>query len=251
MIPSKLRRFLSQDTALLQANEVQRLPYPETANVDFLRSWLRGLDEGNRFLRGSEQYTWSPPRNSTVREQRYFEKDLVTVHSGVEEQDIFSRVLSSSLLGLWNWFKSQGGSTHDDQRRFRRQVDPDSGLLHYSEQSLLRFNNVLISVIGAAMPIVAIVALYFIDTQGGRIGAMAGFTVAFALVLAVFTNARRLEIAASTAASVSSPMLISGNTADKVSDSLQWRSYLSKAILASPDGDRRWQSMTSRFLQDS
>jgi hypothetical protein len=38
------------------------------------------------------------------------------------------------------------------------------------------------------------------ETEGGRIGAMAGFTIAFALVLAVFTNARRLEIAASRAA---------------------------------------------------
>ena len=50
------------------------------------------------------------------------------------------------------------------------------------------------------MPIVAIVALYFIDSVGGRIGTMAGFTTAFALVLATCTNARRLEIAASTAA---------------------------------------------------
>jgi len=50
------------------------------------------------------------------------------------------------------------------------------------------------------MPILSIVALYFIKTEGGRIGAMAGFTILFALVLATCTNAGRLEIAASTAA---------------------------------------------------
>lgn len=50
------------------------------------------------------------------------------------------------------------------------------------------------------MPVLSIVALYFIKTVGGRIGAMAGFTIVFAIVLATLTNARRLEIAASTAA---------------------------------------------------
>jgi hypothetical protein len=72
--------------------------------------------------------------------------------------------------------------------------------MHYSQEGLLKFNNMLISVIGTAMPIVSIVALYFIKTEGGRISAMAGFTILFAFVLATCTNARRLEIAASTAA---------------------------------------------------
>jgi hypothetical protein len=91
-------------------------------------------------------------------------------------------------------------TTDQSNAPFRKAIDPDSGIQHYSEQRLLKINNILISVLGAAMPIVAIVALYFVKTEGGRLGAMAGFTVVFALLLAIFTNARRLEIAAATAA---------------------------------------------------
>jgi hypothetical protein len=71
---------------------------------------------------------------------------------------------------------------------------------HYSDNTLLKVNNIVVSVAGAAMPVLAIVALYFVKTEGGRLGAMAGFTIVFALVLAVCTDARRLEIAAATAA---------------------------------------------------
>lgn len=180
---------------------------PEEANVDFLRDWLNGIGEGDSFLHDNECYTWNLPKNFPETEHRWLKRDLVTVHAAPEEQDIFSRILSASLLDLWTWLRSCR-SPHrsypnvagQPATRFPKTFDPASGLLHYSESKLLKVNNIFISVVGAAMPIVAIVALYFIKTEGGRIGAMAGFTVAFALVLAICTNARRLEIAASTAA---------------------------------------------------
>jgi hypothetical protein len=177
-----------------------------------LRGWLSGgIGEGDKFLRGNEDLTWSLPSDrplrEQLREQQALDKDLLTVHNGIEEQDMFSRFLSSSLLDLWSWLASckpsgKGPEKTTDQSNtpFRKAIDPDSGILHYSEQRLLKINNILISVLGAAMPIVAIVALYFVKTEGGRLGAMAGFTVVFALLLAIFTNARRLEIAAATAA---------------------------------------------------
>jgi hypothetical protein len=62
----------------------------------------------------------------------------------------------------------------------------------------MKIINILISVLGAVMLVLAIVALYSIKTDGGRLGAMAGFTIVFALMLAVFTNARRLETMAGT-----------------------------------------------------
>jgi hypothetical protein len=158
-------------------------------------------------LWGNEDLTWSLPENRSSREHQALEKDFLTVHNGIEEQDMFSRLLSSSLLDLWSWLasckspsRSSWRSTDRSNTPFRKAIDPDSGILHYSEQRLLKINNILISVLGAAMPIAAIVALYFVKTEGGRLGAMAGFTVVFALVLAIFTNARRLEIAAATAA---------------------------------------------------
>jgi hypothetical protein len=186
---------------------MQRMPAPEQADLRFLRGWLGGIGEGDNFLQGHEEYTWQLPSKCSPQEQKALDRDLMTVHQAVAEQDIFSKILSSSLLDLWNWVRSYRSSDKTWQTNagqqgpaFQKTIDPDSGILHYSEERLLKFNNILISVISATLPIVSIVALYFIETVGGRIGAMAGFTIAFALVLAVFTNARRLEIAASTAA---------------------------------------------------
>ena len=181
---------------------MQNLPAPEENNLGFLRNWLRGIHQGDNFLKGHEECTWQLPKDRPLSERKALEKDLMTLHQGSIEQDALSRALSSSLLNIWNWLRSAPSSNDTGQQQYvlQKSIDPDSGVLHYSEEKLLRFNNILISVVSALMPIVAIVALYFIDSVGGRIGTMAGFTTAFALVLATCTNARRLEIAASTAA---------------------------------------------------
>ena len=195
------------DAALLQVAQVQRLSSPEDADLRFLRRWLVGFGEGENFLNGSEKYTWALPDSSTFWEQKFLEKDLLTVHHSVEEKDVFSKIMSSSMLDLWNWLRSCASAnrryreqTGQQGTKFKKKIDPHSGILHYNEDTLLKVNNIIISVLGAAMPVLAIVALYFIKTEGGRLGAMAGFTIVFALVLAVCTNARRLEIAAAAAA---------------------------------------------------
>ena len=72
--------------------------------------------------------------------------------------------------------------------------------MHYDEETLLRINTIIVSVISSALPVLAIVVLYLINTTPGRIGAMVAFTVVFAFCLAAFTDARRLEIFASTSA---------------------------------------------------
>lgn len=142
-------------------------------------------------------------------EKKLFDQDLLTLQAPPVEQDTFSRLLSSRLLYFWArirspFSRSRAGQTDPEAKPdpLQKWINSDSGVLQYSDEALVRFNNILISVIGAVLPVVAIVALYFIRSEGARIGAMAGFTVVFALAMAIFTNARRLEIAASTAAYV-------------------------------------------------
>lgn len=72
--------------------------------------------------------------------------------------------------------------------------------MEYSDAYLLRINSVLVSVLSSLIPVMAIVALYFVHTTARRIGVTVAFTTIFAFVLAQFTNARRLEIFASTSA---------------------------------------------------
>jgi hypothetical protein len=192
------------DAALVQMSQVQRLSDPEPENLRFLREWLGGLGQGENFLNGSEQFTWELHSSSSSNEHKFLAKDLLTLHSVMEEQDMFSKLISSSLLDIWNWLRVRISPNRRYQNQqgtnLQKTMDPNSGVLHYNDATLIKVNNIIVSVVGASMPVVAIVALYFIKTEGGRLWAMTGFTILFALVLATCTNARRLEIAASTAA---------------------------------------------------
>ncbi|KAL1599491.1 hypothetical protein SLS60_007294 [Paraconiothyrium brasiliense] len=215
------QKLQDYNAALIQTAQIGRMPQPEQSDVQFLRDWLGGIDEGENFLHGSEMYTWELPTATPSREHKFLEKDLLTLYKATEEQDVFSRILSSSILDFWNWlrtFRSRRQRqilSSSTGLNFQKSIDPQSGILHYSDSGLLRFNNILISVISAALPIAAVVALYFIKTEGGRLGAMAGFTVVFALALACFTNARRLEIAASTAAFAAVEVVFIGSNLGK------------------------------------
>lgn len=55
-------------------------------------------------------------------------------------------------------------------------------------------------VLAATIPSIAVLALHFIPAQTGRLGAIAGFSCLFSLVLAIFTTARPVEIFTATAA---------------------------------------------------
>jgi hypothetical protein len=129
---------------------------------------------------------------------------MLSIHTSIEEDHVISEFLSSSLLDLWDWMRSCAGARrrypNQPGPRFKKSIDPDGGELDYDERTLLRINNKIATVGCAAMPVVAIVALYFIKTEGGRLGVMTVFTILFAFVLARCTIARRLEIIASIAA---------------------------------------------------
>jgi hypothetical protein len=145
---------------MIQAAAISRIPSPQPADVGFLRDWLDLSNGGASFLHASEKFTWSLPVNSVMSEKKFLDKDLMTLHIIPDEQDAFSKILSSSLLDLWNSLRTFGlRSKLPLGSKFQKSIKADDGMMHYSQEGLLKFNNILISVIGAAMPIVSIVAL--------------------------------------------------------------------------------------------
>ena len=59
--------------------------------------------------------------------------------------------------------------------------------------------NLLATVLSSVLPLIAIVILYRVKETQARIYIAVGITAGFALILALCTNARRVEIFASTA----------------------------------------------------
>ena len=55
------------------------------------------------------------------------------------------------------------------------------------------------TIFSSVIPLVSIIALYFVKNTLKRIGIAAAFTALFAVAVSVFTTARRIEIFAGTA----------------------------------------------------
>jgi hypothetical protein len=135
---------------------------------------------GVSFLRGLELQTWDA------------ETSFVTLDPTPEDEDAFSKWLTPTLINFYHWLWRG------------RYVDPDienqDGLYDYRNSKLTKVSRAIATVLASALPIVAILALYFILSLPKRIYVMIGFTVLFAAAIFIFTPANRVEIFASTSA---------------------------------------------------
>ncbi len=80
-----------------------------------------------------------------------------------------------------------------------RVVDRRTGDKSYSSDGVNRASNIVAAVIASALPVLAIYALNEIGSTQVRIGVTAAFTVVFAVLMGIFSSAKRSEIIAATA----------------------------------------------------
>lgn len=74
------------------------------------------------------------------------------------------------------------------------------GLVNYEDLKIVDTARLMSTVLASVLPTLSIVILYFIRSLIGRLGALVGFSTLFAISVAVFTNARRVEVFSATAA---------------------------------------------------
>lgn len=169
-------RQLAEQTYLLKSHS------PKLYDLEFFRNWLERPNMGNFPLRGPDQDAWSS-------ENTY---DLVAIHRR-ESSDPFSRWLTDTFLPFFHnilW------------KRFRKPLpeDPESGICQYSETHLSNAVNILGTVLASILPIISIVALYFVTDTLVRLGMSVAFTALFSSCLAVMSRAKRVEIFAASSA---------------------------------------------------
>ena len=75
-------------------------------------------------------------------------------------------------------------------------------MVEWNDKSYKKMARVVIVIISTLFPTVAVLSLYLVKDMVARLGAVLGFSALFSIVLAVFTNARPVEIFAATAAYV-------------------------------------------------
>ncbi|OCK91643.1 uncharacterized protein K441DRAFT_664115 [Cenococcum geophilum 1.58] len=185
-IHSPIRRNISNWTLVSQVSKFNK---PLKEDLNFLQEWLRDAKGGSDFL----------TKNNNVESLLYepeYKHDLITLSqlSGRSpEQDPFFRLLGKKVLRWYHFCIGQ------HRRNRSRIVDEESNIVDYSESTVQRAANIVATVLSSVLPLVAILVLdRFKDTRT-RIHISVGITAVFAFILALFTDARRVEIFAATA----------------------------------------------------
>ncbi|KAF4629709.1 hypothetical protein G7Y89_g8437 [Cudoniella acicularis] len=177
-IKSKMKEY---NKTLLEIASVQGLSKPNDRQLRFLRDWLVDPKMGKSEIRGRQGRTWNA-------------KDLVVLKGSDGERAPFSAWVSGSVL---RFFDRIWGFKH---KSWSQQVDAEAGIVFYEETKLTKYSKAVVTIIASLIPIVCIVVLYVLKSNGWRLGTMAFFTAAFAAILVIFTSAKEVEIFAGTAA---------------------------------------------------
>lgn len=109
------------------------------------------------------------------------------------ETDVFTMWLTNSILTRFHRFVGYKITRN-------RPGDEEAGFTEYSDQKIKCFVEIVGTLLSSVIPITATITLYFIERVPIRLAMVAVHMVIFCGVLCVFTNARRIEIFAATAA---------------------------------------------------
>jgi hypothetical protein len=146
----------------------------EEQPLSVLQGWLRDSKGGKNFLNGLEAETWTDPE----------ETSYISVGPPAPEKDLFSSFLRVALLRVFHLLCGA---------RFKmgRVVDEESGMMSYEDSRLDKASSMITVILASVLPVLAIFALNDLKTANARIGTIVGFTAAFAMILVIFSSAKR------------------------------------------------------------
>lgn len=122
-----------------------------------------------------------------------FLNDRVLVASGVEDADIFTNFITKEMALIFH--RSIG-----QKQNAGTVVDEESGLVSYSETRLTQASNIIALMVSSVVPVLTIFALNSVKTTNARVGLTVLFTAVFSTLLAMFSNAKGVEIFSATTA---------------------------------------------------
>ncbi|KAH7381374.1 hypothetical protein DE146DRAFT_793337 [Phaeosphaeria sp. MPI-PUGE-AT-0046c] len=166
--------------ALLLQKMLAKEEGPLAPDITYLQDWMKRTTMGCVYLIGAD---------SDVYEKPVLE-DLIAIkrHRG---HNLASRTIADFWVKVWR------------RMIFWRTTAPSSGMyantIHYSDSTLTKLGEVLGTMCASTLPVLAIVTLYYVQSMGRRLAAIAVFTSIFSAVLGIFSNGRRIEIFAATA----------------------------------------------------
>lgn len=169
------------------------MPEPSKYDLEYIQKYMESRDMGPLIMTGPDADIWG-----SVAEPKSHVPDLIALQARHNE-DPFSKWVAST--GMKIFFRCGG-------HRWRK-PSPVHGRIVYSDSELLRITYWITSILASLLPISSIVILYCVRPIVARLAIIAGFNIVVSLCLLGFTDAKRSEVFAVTAAYVfnSFPML--------------------------------------------
>lgn len=135
---------------------------------------------------GTEAGPWG-----TLKYPNNYASDLITLRPRTKE-DWFSTFIAENAI---RYLKGP-------LKKFQSEEDRLNGMMLYEDKTVLRFTYVIIGTLAGLAPILSIMVLSKLHTIKARLWVAATFNIGIALSLQLFTEAKRMDIFAVTAASV-------------------------------------------------
>uniref|UniRef100_L2FEW3 DUF6594 domain-containing protein n=1 Tax=Colletotrichum fructicola (strain Nara gc5) TaxID=1213859 RepID=L2FEW3_COLFN len=171
-----------KDDLAIQLSQVNQIGPPAGFQLEMLKDWLRDQKLDHPFLQGHEAQTWASD------EARLY----MCLKPKMPEDDYFTRFVSNFLLRSYNYLRPR-------QTRYGETVDETSGHISYDNHLIRRISNLGTTLVACVMPVLTIFVLNIVPSTNLRILVTSIFTTVFALLIATFSNAKKVEIFAATA----------------------------------------------------
>ncbi|KAF2438271.1 hypothetical protein P171DRAFT_477653 [Karstenula rhodostoma CBS 690.94] len=178
-----LRKKISQyNKALIQQSKLQRIHPPDRFDLSNVQAFLQSEHMKNDLV-GEDSETWGNPRDPDNHPP-----DLIGIKPRRKE-DTFSRLVAENAVHL---FKCGLGRFTKKDRHLGRKV--------YYDTHVMKATVVMTSILASLIPIASIWVLVSLHSLKHKMIAIAAFNVLISTCLTFFTDARRTDVFAVTAA---------------------------------------------------
>ncbi|KAH3997553.1 hypothetical protein HBI70_073480 [Parastagonospora nodorum] len=181
----RMRELLKKyNKALIQQRRIHSFHKPATWDLHYMQNYLQTDAMGPLALTGDDAGAWG-----SVEHRKSHQPDLVALCPRTE-MDPFSKWAADSTI--LNLFKCGCA----------RLIKPSRihGVVGYEDSTIYRITYWITSVLASLLPIASIAVLYCVHSMPMRLVVIAVFNMLVTLCLVGFTNARRAEVFAVTAA---------------------------------------------------
>jgi hypothetical protein len=183
------------DNALIQqATILREMKKPDAFDIHDIQCFLASdkmtvindRNEEASALIGADRDLWG---SVDPDERKAYSRELVVLWHR-KDMDTFSRVVGAKAI---KWIIACGGS------RWKK-TDVRWGTQAIHDATIFKLTFWFTSSVAAIVPVVSIILLVKMDSLNGRLGIIAAFNVLISICLTLFTEARRTDVFAATAA---------------------------------------------------